>query len=430
MAFSGIRANLYDMEYVPRLLEQELKLELQALGGILVEGVMGCGKSELCRQIAKRVINLEIDDSARELVGSDASLLLDGPYPTLFDEWQSAPKIWNQIRHDIDANRAKGRYLLTGSAAPKQDQTRHPGVGRIGRMRLRPFTLQESGVSDGTISIGALATGNQVANPRSQRVSGITPAIHSILRGGFPEQLRATVDQAQRAMRNYVRQIPARGFEALIERPRSPQTTEAILLALARLLGSELRYSSITRDVVASGVSADPGTIAAYIDLLQRAFILERVPAWFGHLRSKVRISQTDKYYFADPSLAAAVLQADESSLIGDLETTGFLFENLVFRDLTVIAEALGGRLFHYRDKNNLEVDFILRFKDGGIAPIEVKLGTNRIPEAIKNLSRFEEKIDPATARLAFKAVITTGEFSYQDKESGAWVVSIHHLGI
>jgi predicted AAA+ superfamily ATPase len=418
------------MEYVPRLLEHELELELQALGGVLVEGVMGCGKSELCRQIAKRVINLEIDDSARELVGSDASLLLDGPYPTLFDEWQSAPKIWNQIRNDIDTNRAKARYLLTGSAAPKQDQTRHPGVGRIGRLRLRPFTLQESGVSDGTISLRALSSGTQLADSRSQRIAGITPAIHSILRGGFPEQLRATVDQAQRAMRNYVRQIPARGFEALIERPRSPLTTEAILLTLARLLGSELKYASVTRDVVASGVSADPGTVASYIDLLERAFVVERVPAWFGHLRSKVRVSQTDKYYFADPSLAAAVLQADESSLIGDLETTGFLFENLVFRDLVVITEALGGRLFHYRDKNNLEVDFILRLKDGAIAPIEVKLGTNRVPEAINNLSKFEKKLDLTGTRLAFKAVITTGEYSYQDKETGTWVVSIHHLGI
>lgn len=419
-----------EMRYIPRLLETELELSLAALGGVLVEGIMGCGKSELCRQFAKTTYNLEVDAVARELVGSDPDLLLNGPHPTLFDEWQAAPGIWNQVRHAIDLGEAKGRFLLTGSAAPKPDKTRHPGVGRIGRIRLRPFTLQESGISDGSISFRTLTEGGKPKGNSGQRITGITPAIHAMIRGGFPEQLNSTLEQAQRAMRNYVAQIPMRGFESLIERPRSPATTDAILFAVARLLGSEMRYAVIARDVQDRGVTVDPGTVAAYIDLFERAYILERVPAWFGHLRSKVRVRQSDKYYFADPSLAVAVLQADESSLIRDLETAGFLFENLVFRELAVVSEMLGAALFHFRDANNLEVDFIIRLGDGRLVPIEVKLGTNRINDGIETLSKFEKKLQPGTYNIAFKAVITTGQYSYEDKSTGTWVISVHHLGL
>lgn len=418
------------MTYIPRLIEHELEQTLEALGGVLVEGIMGCGKSELCRQFAKTTYNLETDATARELATSEPQQMLKGPYPTLIDEWQAAPEIWNQVRHAIDLGQAKGLFLLTGSASPKPDKTRHPGVGRIARIRLRPFTLQESGFSDGSISLRQIINNEKLERGHSQRVGGISPTVREIVRGGFPEQLNASLDLAQRSMRNYVAQIPIRGFGSLIERPRSPITTDAILFALARLLGRELKYSVVARDANARGVSVDPGTVAAYIDLLERAFILERVPAWFGHLRSKVRTTQTDKYYFADPSLAVAVLRADESSLLRDLETTGFLFENLVFRELAVISEILGATLFHYRDKSNLEVDFVMRLSDGRLVPIEVKLGPSRVKDGIATLTKFEQKLDPDMYKIAFKAVITTGEYSYEDKAAGAWVISVHHLGL
>lgn len=418
------------MEYLPRLIEEELDDTLAALGGVLVEGLMGCGKSRLCSQRAARVVNLQLNKNERELVEIAPEVLLAGPYPTLFDEWQEAPNIWNQVRHAIDQGQAKGRFLLTGSAMPEFDKTRHPGSGRLARLRLRTFTLQESGDSDASVSIRSLTEGKGQSSKSELKAPGISEVIDAILRGGFPDHLSMDPATAQRAVKTYIQQVPLIEAPLMLGIRKSPKVMFQLLKTLARQLGSDLVFSRIKRDLDASGVIVDETTIPDYVDLLERMFLIERVPAWFGHLRSKVRLSQTDKYYFADPSLPAALLDADKTALYADLETTGFLFENLVFRELVVISDLIDANVFHYRDKSNLEVDFILRLADGRIVPIEVKLGTNRVKEAIETLARFEKKLDPELNRIAFKAVITTGEYSYPDKDSNTWVISVHHLGV
>lgn len=418
------------MEYLPRLIDAELDSTLEVIGAVLVEGLMGCGKSRLCSQRAEKVINLQLDKNARDLVDIEPGALLTGPYPTLFDEWQAAPNIWNQIRHDVDQNRAKGRFLLTGSATPDFDKTRHPGSGRFARLRLRTFTLQESGDSDGSVSIRSLVQGKAKAAPSELFNSGISKALDAMLRGGFPEHLNHDPGAAQKIMKTYVRQIPLLEAPLLSGGRKSPKVMLDLLKALARQLGSELVVARIQKDLDATGSSVDASSLADYLDLLERMFVIERVPAWFGHLRSKVRLSQTDKFYFADPAIPAALLEADKVSLYGDLETTGFLFENLVFRELAVISEMLGATLFHYRDKSNLEVDFVMRLSDGRLVPIEVKLGPSRVKDGIATLTKFEQKLDPDMYEIAFKAVITTGEYSYENKAAGAWVISVHHLGL
>jgi len=418
------------MDYINRLADSELDLALESMGGVLVEGLMGVGKSELCKQRAKRVVNLQISPNDRQLVDTAPEILLSGPYPTLIDEWQASPNIWNQVRDAIDSTRQKGRFLLTGSATPDYDKTRHPGITRIGRLRLRPFSMVEAQESDGSVSIRQLFAGKQADVLDGRRVQSIGPALDAILKGGLPGNLGEPILVAQRSMRNYVNQIPLLQMPLIAAEKRSPLVMEALLQSLARRLGSELKIAAITRDMAELGIQVAETTVAEYVAILERLFIVEKVPAWFTHLRSKTRLTKGNKLYFADPSMAAALLGAGRESLLGDLETTGFLFENLVHRDLSVFMDLMDGRILHYRDAANLEADFILRLQDGRWAPIEVKLGASRAQQGIENLEKLVAKLDPSqTKEPTFKAVITTGEHSYQDKKTGTWVISIYNLG-
>ena len=133
------------MEYVQRVADQELKQCLAAAGAVLIEGPRACGKTMTARREAASEVFLDVDRTARDLIASQPDLLLEGAIPRLIDEWQTEPVIWNHVRRAVDARPGKGHFILTGSAVPLDDVTRHTGAGRILRVRLRPMSLFELG---------------------------------------------------------------------------------------------------------------------------------------------------------------------------------------------------------------------------------------------------------------------------------------------
>ena len=87
----------------------------------------------------------DIDSHARALADIDPAAVITGPEPRLLDEWQHSPVVWNHVRRASDDGGRPGRFILTGSAVPADDVTRHTGAGRVSRIRLRPMTLFEMG---------------------------------------------------------------------------------------------------------------------------------------------------------------------------------------------------------------------------------------------------------------------------------------------
>lgn len=106
------------LEYVPRLADEALVSALQRAGAVLIEGPRACGKTETALQVASSTVRLDRDPSTLDLLGIDPGLVLEGPTPRLFDEWQLAPELWNIVRGEVDARREKGQFILTGSTAP------------------------------------------------------------------------------------------------------------------------------------------------------------------------------------------------------------------------------------------------------------------------------------------------------------------------
>ena len=145
--------------YLPRIVDGELERRLRSVGAVVIEGPKACGKTATATRIAQTVIRLDEDPAARNLIHNAPGQLFDNPTPILFDEWQVEPAIWNRVRRQVDDRQGKGLYILTGSATPNDDATRHSGAGRFGVINMRPMSLFESGHSNGGASLTALLEG-------------------------------------------------------------------------------------------------------------------------------------------------------------------------------------------------------------------------------------------------------------------------------
>jgi uncharacterized protein len=414
--------------YKPRVADDELEERLRSAGAVLIEGPKACGKTETARQLAASEVLLDIDQNARAAVALNPALVLDGDTPRLIDEWQVEPAIWNQIRRAVDDRDEPGQFILSGSAVPADDVTRHSGAGRISRLRMRPMSLVESGLGSGEISLRALLKGSPAEAAESP--VGIDDLAEEIARGGWPGFRSRSVKASMEAVRDYLGEIGRTDVSQVDGVRRDPRRVERLIRSLARNVATTASVSTLARDSAAG--SEEPlkdQTVAEYLGSLERLFVVENQPPWEAHLRSRSRLRQAPKRHFVDPSLAVAALGADPSGLLRDLNLLGFLFESLAVRDLRVYAQTIRGEVKHYRDSSGLEVDAIVESAEGWAA-LEIKLGgPAAIDDAAASLRKFAEKVDTAkSGEPRFLAVVVGTGYGYL-RPDGVQVVPLTHLG-
>jgi len=356
----------------------------------------------------------------------DPALVIDGETPRLIDEWQLEPEIWNHIRRTVDDRRQPGQFILTGSAVPADDITRHTGAGRITRLRMRPMTLFETGRSNGNISLAQLLAGE----PARSADPGLTVAdlAEEIAIGGWPGFRSLTLDQSLRAVRDYLDEIRRVDVRRVDGTRRDPSKVGQLLRSLARNVATYAAATTLANDTGGADGPLKDDTVRAYLDALERLMIVEDQPAWAPHLRSKYVLRSAAKRHFVDPSLAVAALRATPDRLLRDLNLFGFLFESLVIRDLRVYAQASDAHVLQYRDSNNLEVDAIVETADGGWAAFEIKLGPGQVDEGAASLSKFAKQIDTDTCGkpAALGVIVGTG-YGYV-RDDGIAVIPIGAL--
>lgn len=413
--------------YSPRITDAELTRRLAASGAVLIEGPKACGKTESARQQAASEVRLDTDVNARQAVAIDPSLILGGPPPLLIDEWQTEPAIWNHVRRAVDDRGTAGQFILTGSAVPPDDATRHTGAGRITRMRMRPMSLFELGRSSGDVSLAALLSGSPAhATDVGLRVSDLADLV---ARGGWPGFRDRSLDDALQALRDYLGEVCRVDIARVDGVRREPGRVERLVRSLARNTATYVSARTLRSDAAESGVPLSDATVASYLDSLARLMVIEDQPAWAPHLRSKYRLRQAAKRHFVDPALAVAALRAGPERLLGDLNFFGFLFESLVVRDLRIYAQALDARVLQYRDSEGLEVDAIVETVDGRWSAFEIKLGHAQVEEAAKSLITFSRRIDTtACGEPACLGVIVATGFGYV-RLDGVAVIPIGTLG-
>ena len=191
--------------------------------------------------------------------------------------------------------------------------------------------------------------------------------------------------------------------------------------------------TKIADDITASGSSSfGIDTIYDYVNALKKIFVIEDMEAWSPNLRSKTAIRTSDTRYFIDPSIATSSLGIGPDDLIKDLNTMGLLFETMAIRDLRVYADALGGKVYHYRDKNGLECDAIIHLRNGKYGLVEIKLGGDSLIESgAKTLKSLAAKIDTEKMNApSFMMVLAgVGKYAYT-RADGVTVVPISALGV
>lgn len=414
------------MNYLPRIVDDELRRRLGSMGAVVVEGPKACGKTATARQAAASEVLLDVDENARRAIAVDPTLVLEGPTPRLIDEWQVEPGIWNHLRRTVDARGQPGQFILTGSAVPPDDLTRHTGAGRVSRLRMRPMSLFESGHATGEVSLASVLRGEPV---RGQDAGlSVADLASRIAFGGWPGLVNRTEAQALQAVRDYLDEVRRTDIER-VGSPRDPDKVGRVLRALARNVSTYVATSTLAADAGGSDGPLARETVSEYLSALERLMVIEDQPAWAPHLRSQSLLRNSPKRHFVDPSLAVAALRGSSARLLADLQLMGFLFESLVIRDLRIYAQAHDGAVLQYRDNTGLEVDAVIETGDGRWAAFEVKLGAGHIDEGAANLLRFRARVDTARcgAPSALAVIVATG-YAYQ-REDDVVVIPIGCLG-
>ncbi len=413
-------------QYLQRICDRLVQQKLDTSGAVLIEGPKWCGKTWTGKNAAKSVLYMQEPDkgpSYLKLAETMPSRLLQGDKPRLIDEWQEAPVLWDAVRFDVDQSGEWGQYILTGSAVPREDLLpKHTGTGRIARLRMRTMSLYESLESSGQVSLQTLFNGETDVIGESKLT--IPDLAQIICRGGWPEAVGKR-SISEHIARNYVDAVVAADVQRVDGVERNPQRVQQLLRSYARNISTMASFTTILADIRAKDETFSEPTLYSYLNALRRIFLIEDIPAWRPSLRSKTAIRTSDKRQFVDPSIAAAVLGADANTLLDDFEYFGFLFESLVTRDLRVYAQANDGEVFHYRDKDNLEADLIIRLRNGRWGAVEVKLGSSEIEEGAQHLLALKQKVnDEHMGAPDFLMIVTGGEFAYR-REDGVLVVPL-----
>ena len=422
------------MDYCRRLADSILKDMLEAKGAVLVEGAKWCGKTTTAEQISNS--QLYMQDPAKkaqnlQLANLNPSLLLEGKTPRLIDEWQLAPKLWDAVRFEVDNRNVFNQFILTGSAVPASfDEISHSGTGRIARLLMRPMTLLETGDSTGKVSLQKLfQDDNDIAVTNESDLKRIA---YLICRGGWPKVLGASEKIALRQAVDYYNGVVNSDVSRVDNKERNAERAKRLMYSYSRNIGTQIKYEELRKDVISNDIeSFSIETLYDYINALKKIFVIEDAPAWNPNLRSKTSLRTTDTRYFVDPSIATASLGLGPDDLLNDLQTMGFLFENLCIRDLRVYAQTIDGQVYHYRDRNNLECDAVVHLRNGRYGLVEIKLGGDSlIEEGAKTLKRLEKNLDTDKMKSpSFKMILTAvGDYAYK-REDGILIVPVTCLG-
>jgi predicted AAA+ superfamily ATPase len=415
-------------QYRPRVIDELVEQYLQAFGAICIEGPKWCGKTWTAHMHAKSAFL--VSDPAgnfqnRQLAQLDPSIVLDGQFPRLIDEWQEVPSLWDAFRFKVDDQAVKGQFILTGSATPKRRGVMHSGTGRIARLRMMSMSLYESGDSTGFISLKDIC--NSVYETKLTGEVQLRTIAALILRGGWPGSIGLSTKNAVLIPRMYLKNVVDDDVDKIDDTKRDKAKMRLLLRSLARNESTTVGKKKLKDDMM--GVekdSIDEDTITDYLDVFTSLFILENQKPYGASLRSSLSVRQAEKRHFTDPSFACSLLGiTQEDKLIGDLQTFGFMFEALCVRDLRIYAQAFGGELYHYQDYENNEIDAVIEMPDGSWSAFEIKLGANQIDAAAQSLLKIQAKFLKPASSLCVICGLSNAAYRRPD---GVYVVPLTAL--
>lgn len=419
--------------YRTRIIDDIIDIKLKSFGALCIEGPKWCGKTWTALNHAMSAFFIgdpKNNFQNRTLASIDPSIVLEGEFPRLIDEWQEVPSLWDAARFAVDNIPTKGRFILTGSSTPKNVGIMHSGTGRIDRILMRPMSLYESGDSEGSVSLMSLF--NQQPIRTSVHPTSLQKLAYLATRGGWPGAIGMDESQAVDISRSYLKTLISDDISRVDGVKRDQKKLRSLLKSLARNVSTSVSNQVLIKDMKEyDNDSIDSNTLSSYMDVLTRLFVIYNQPAFDINYRSSQRVGKTPKRHFIDPSLAIAALELSPSMLINDLHLFGFIFESLVIRDLTIYAEANRGLVSHFKHHDTGdEIDAVVELDDGRWGAFEIKLGHNQVDKAAENLLKIKKNFDetnPTKSPIVLCVICGLADYAYR-RVDGVFVVPITML--
>ncbi len=389
----------------PRLLAPRVREALADTPAVLLHGPRQSGKTTLARAVGERrgyrYFSFD-DDSLRAAARQDPiGFVADLPARSILDEVQRAPELFTALKVAIDRARTPGRFILTGSANVLLVPALADSLaGRMGILRLHPLAQCELArrrphfIDDLLAARFPTRTADRDANDLSARITA----------GGFPAALALRSAHRRAAwLRDFV--------DAQVQRDVRDVSRLRSLDALPRLLALAASQSARLINVtdLAAPFQLSRQTIHDYVTVLERVFLLERLPPWHSNRLS--RLVKTPKLHMGDTGVACALLGLDAAALRADRDAHGRLMETFVLQELKRQGSGRSEPIafYHFRDRDGVEVDIVMEFGAGRIVGVEVKSGATVSASDFRGLRKLQ---DAAGARFTCGVVVYDGESS------------------
>lgn len=295
----------------------------------------------------------------------------DLPERVILDEVQRVPELFDVIKIAVDRQRTAGRFLLTGST----NMLLVPGLsaslaGRMQVIALKPLAQYEL-VSETTSLVSTtpfLRSLFENGFKASSTARLAKDLLNIVVAGGFPSATTRTTPTRQAEWyRNYI--------DSIVQREVRETTQIQSAQILPRLLGAAASQTARVFNLskLASPFTLSNPTIANYIALLERLYLVERLQSW--HSNQLKRLIKAPKLHLTDTGLASALLNVGPDDLSQDRKLFGQLLETFVLQELKRQSTAYDEPIhfYHFRDKDGVEVDIVLEQGYQAIAGIEVK---------------------------------------------------------
>ena len=403
----------------PRYAERSLAESLADSPAVLIHGPRQSGKTTLARVVGDPrgydYINFD-DNIARTAALSDpAGFVGSLSERTVLDEVQRVPSLFTALKQEIDARRSPGRFLLTGSSQVLLVPTLSDSLaGRMEILRLHPLS---QGEMHGALPnfLNDLFSGT-FPTSRADRLGDDLAA--RIADGGYPAALARSPSRRASWYRNFI--------DTQLQRDVRDLARISTLDVMPRLLTAAASQTARLYNLsnMASPFQLSRPTIGDYVALLERLFLIDRLPPW--HRNQLSRLVKTPKLHIGDTGLGCALLGVNGRALAHDRELLGQYLESFVLQELKrqSVSQDMPLEFFHYRDRDQVEVDIVIERGAREVAGVEVKAAATVTPSDFRGLRKLKKAVGE---RFAAGVVVYDGEISAGFGE-GMFAMPIRHL--
>ena len=421
--------------YEKRLIDSILKEYVDELPAILLEGAKAVGKTETCKQLASTEYRMD-NAAQRELLQNNPEIILQNSKPVLIDEWQLAPSLWSYVRHAVDDGLPNGSVLFTGSSIRVNSRI-HSGAGRIIRLKLRPYSIEERNLSDSYIRIEDLFNFDSKATVNGETDKTLVDYLDEIYRSGFPGIRNKSERIRKVLLKSYVTNIAEHEFEENGFKILNPHSLLAWMRIYAASIGTETKQSTLINAATASDAIPSAPTISKYREALEILDITDEVQPFLPMGKIYGNLAKGTKHFMLDPAIALSLLGVEKDELI-DYQVpkyvskfhqtlTGQLIESFVYQSLVVYADVNDAQLSYYRNsRGTREIDFILQ-KGHRLILFEVKTNPDVKDSYVRHLNWFEDEIGDEFK--VTKVLLNTGRYAYTRREDHVHVIPLALLG-